>query len=101
MNKSHLRDLIEEATIDCYDEDEQFWGFYGALEDLSFPFQATVLGESVRITGLSSKSNLRRGVMIELKKQGRTYAFPLSEIDATELKGQTAAWVAAYQLWSD
>lgn len=26
MEESHLRELIEEATIDCYGEDEEFWG---------------------------------------------------------------------------
>lgn len=102
MNESHLRELIEEATIDCYDEHEEFWGLLTALGDeLSFPFEAKILGDSVTVTGISQKSTERRGVLVEVDKKGTTYTFPLSEIGVSSLDESTKKWVAAYQLWSN
>lgn len=42
----------------------------------------------------------RRGVMVTMEKNGRFYPFPLSEIEPTKKTGNTAAWIAAYKLWS-
>jgi hypothetical protein len=40
-----LRALIEEATVDAYNESEQAVGFYTMIEDnLELPFQTEVLG---------------------------------------------------------
>lgn len=37
--------MIEEATVDCYGEYEEFAGMLATLEDrLEFPFEARVLG---------------------------------------------------------
>lgn len=102
MNESRLRELISEATVDCYGEIEEFWGFLAILGDeLDFPFRATVLGDPITVISIADDASTpQRGIMIALKKKGETYTFPLSEIDVSELKGDTAAWVAAYQLWS-
>ena len=100
MNEACLWELIEEATVDCYGEDEEFWGFLAVLEELPFPFRAKVLGDPVSVISIADKSNARRGVLVELEKEGHTYTFPLSELDVSELDRDTAAWVAAYQMWS-
>jgi hypothetical protein len=101
MDEAYLRDLIAQATVDCYDEYEAFWGLLATLEDeLSFPFSVTILGDKVKVMGIGEQSSERRGILVDLEKKGRMYAFPLSEIDIDELEGEAAAWVAAYQLWS-
>ena len=101
MDEARLRELIEEATTDCYDEYEEFWGMYNTLADeLPFPFPAAVLGDPVEVTGLAQQSSERRGVLVELRKAGQRYTFPLSELEAGALTGDAAEWVAAYQLWS-
>jgi hypothetical protein len=39
----HLDELIDEITVDCYDEDEQLQGFENAFdEDASFPVSGTL-----------------------------------------------------------
>ncbi|MGE0030175.1 MAG: calcium-binding protein [Steroidobacteraceae bacterium] len=43
--RSRLKALIAEATVDAYNESEQRMGFYTMLEEhLDLPFEATVLG---------------------------------------------------------
>ncbi|MEY9997598.1 hypothetical protein ABIE67_009717 [Streptomyces sp. V4I8] len=50
LSDRQLQDLIEEATVDAYDEDEQLTGFYTMLVDhLAIPFETTVLGTSVTV----------------------------------------------------
>lgn len=48
-----LRTLVEEATVDCYDESEQVTAFYTAIEEsLALPFRASVLGMDVTVDAL-------------------------------------------------
>jgi hypothetical protein len=40
-----LDELIDEATVDCYNKEEQVTGLFAMLEDhLALPFQTEVLG---------------------------------------------------------
>ena len=42
--------LIEEATVDCYDEAEQVAGFFACLEDeLELPFTTRLFGVDVLV----------------------------------------------------
>lgn len=51
-DRARLRELIEEATVDCYGEDEQHTGLLTMIEDnVVCPFQAKVIGEEVEVTG--------------------------------------------------
>lgn len=46
--------MVEEATVDCYDEKEQLTGLATMIEDnLRVPFETTVLGVTVTVTGVS------------------------------------------------
>ena len=48
-----LDKMIEEATVDCYDEQEQASGFFTMIEDnLVFPFTARVFGIDVSVVGI-------------------------------------------------
>ena len=45
-----LEAMIEEATVDAYNEDEQLTGLYTMIEDnLTVPFPTTVLGVEVTV----------------------------------------------------
>src|SRR5437870_13889007 len=47
-SKDDLERMVEEATVDAYDESEQVCGFYTMLEnDLELPFNTAVLGAEV------------------------------------------------------
>jgi hypothetical protein len=103
MNREKLEALIEEATVDCYDEHEQFWGMLATLQDaLHFPFPAFVLGEFVTVTGIDEgHSNERRGIMVAIEKDGDEYSFPLAELQSGNADEHNAEWIAAYKLWSE
>jgi hypothetical protein len=51
ISNSELDALIEEATVDCYNEEEQITGLFTMLEEhLTLPFQTSVLGMTVTVT---------------------------------------------------
>lgn len=93
-----LKELIEEATIDCYDEYEQRSGFYTMLEDnLGFPFKATVVGEAVEVIGVEQEDERIDAIC---KRKGKTYNVDILNIEYKpgEVKGYE--WIEAYRKWS-
>ena len=53
LSARKLDKMIEEATVDCYDELEQASGFYTMIEDhLAVPFATQVLGVEVSVVGV-------------------------------------------------
>jgi hypothetical protein len=50
VNRGQVRALIEDATVDCYNEDEQLTGFFTKMEEnLELPFETIVLGVPVTV----------------------------------------------------
>ena len=53
LSKADLDELVEEAIVDAYGEDEQLVGFYAMIEEnLVLPFTAMVLGAEVTVEGI-------------------------------------------------
>ena len=58
LSARKLDKMIEEATVDCYDELEQASGFYTMIEDhLAVPFATQVLGVEVSVVGVEMDDN--------------------------------------------
>ncbi len=93
--------MIDEATVDCYDEHEAFAGMLATLEDrLEFPFQAKVLGETVEVMGLDEEqSHERRGVVAKVRRGGRQHTLALADLEVVQKDTETAEWLAAYRYW--
>jgi hypothetical protein len=50
--------MIEEATVDAYDESEQATGWYTMFEEyLELPFETTVLGVAVTVASVDLREN--------------------------------------------
>jgi hypothetical protein len=53
LSKADLDELVEEAIVDAYGEDEQLTGFYTMIEEnLALPFTTMVLGVEVTVEGI-------------------------------------------------
>jgi hypothetical protein len=102
LNEAKLHALIAQATVDCYDVHEAFWGMLATLQQqLQFPFPAFALGNYVTVVGLDEgHSNERRGIMAAIYKDDEHYGFPLSQLAFGDLSENNADWLAAFQLWS-
>ncbi len=50
ISKARLTEMIEEATVDSYNESEQVTGWFTMIdENLAVPFEAVVLGVTVTV----------------------------------------------------
>ncbi len=57
-DEDRLQELLAEATVDCYDEEEEFWGIWTMLEEeLHFPLSASLIGEPVELIGLDGNAS--------------------------------------------
>ena len=57
---SDLDRLIDEITVDAYDQDEQLMGFENAFDEgADFPCPGTVVGEEVEVLSVSVKNHRR------------------------------------------
>jgi hypothetical protein len=97
--RKRLEALIEEACVDAYNESEQATGFYTWIdENVTFPFPAQVIGESVTVMSVDFD---REGEALEAicRRKGREYRVALEQI-AWEGEGPVGAErIEAYRLW--
>lgn len=103
MDIDRVEALLEKATVDCYSEEEAFWGvFYSLDEGLNFPLQASALGDAVEVLGLDEeRSGLRRGVVARVRKAGREYATALETLEFVDPDAASAEWLEVYQYWAE
>jgi Calcium binding len=53
IGKARLEEMIEQATVDAYNESEQITGWFTMIdENLAVPFETTVLGVPVTVERL-------------------------------------------------
>ena len=101
IDNNRLDELLEQATVDCYDEVEEFLGVLCTLDgNLNFPLQATTLGETVEVIGLDeSRSGLGRGIIAKVRKGDQEYRVALSELEFLDPDPKSAEWLAMYRYW--
>jgi hypothetical protein len=101
MDRERLETLLEEATVDCYGDDERFTGMMCTLGDqLQFPLKASVVGEMVEVVGIDERrSDLRRGVVARVRREGQEYRVGLAELEFVDPDPISAEWLGAYRYW--
>ena len=95
---ARLAEMIEEATVDAYDESEQATGWFTMLEDnLELPFETEVLGVSVRVTRIEHRDADR---LVAICVRGRDeQAIGLVDLALPRPRPPGAEWIEAYRLW--
>ena len=95
--KKNLDKLIQEATIDCYDEGECLSGFYTILEEnIQFPFPAIVIGEEVEVVGVEWADN---GIKAQCHRKHKSYSVNIVDIEYNSNIVLGAEWINAYKKW--
>src|SRR5262249_37221658 len=69
ISAARLAEMIEEATVDAYDESEQATGWFTMFEEhLELPFDTVVLGVPVRVTRIEHRDD---GRLVAICARGR------------------------------
>jgi hypothetical protein len=97
--EARLDRLIEDATIDAYNEAEQRTGFHAALEDhLQLPFETMVLGVPVLVERIDLNGAEE---IIAICRRGRHHqALPILELPLPIPPPSGAEWIEAYRRWA-
>jgi len=89
--------MIEEATVDAHDEEEQLGGFFNMLEEnLAVPFETTVLGVPVTVEGIDQTS---AGLVADCARGKYRQAIHLLHLPLPIPPPPGADWIAAYRQW--
>jgi hypothetical protein len=99
VDPERLEELLAEATVDCYGEQEEFIGLLTALsEGIGFPSRARALGDLVEVLDLDDEaSSLRKGILAVVRKRGREYRVALSELEFVDPDPASAEWLEVYR----
>lgn len=94
-----LDELIAEATVDCYNDDEQVTGLFTMIEDnLSLPFQTTVLGAAVSVVGIDLSDSGQ--IVATCSRDGFRQVIPVLDLALPEPAPAGVEWIEAYRRWA-
>src|SRR5438552_9194569 len=96
LNRAILAALVEDATVDCYNEDEQRTGLFTMIqENLVLPFNAQVLGVPVVVERIDINS---ADEIVALCRRGRDrQAIPILDLPLPSPPPAGFEWIAAYR----
>jgi len=98
LSAAELDALIDEATVDCYNEDEELAGFAVMIEDnLVMPFETTVLGVTVTVKKISRTES---GIVAICVRGKHRQAIPILDLPLPDPPPQGTEWIAAYRRWA-
>lgn len=96
---ARLDALIEEATVDCYTEDEAHGGLTNMVEEnVACPFKAKVIGEDVDVVELRGRA-VGFGVDALCRYKGKEYRIDLLSLEWSKQKPKGFEWIEAYRAW--
>ncbi len=95
---ARLDELIQEATVDAFDESEQASGFYTMLEDhLAVPFKTEVLDMEVTVERVELTDDEQIVAVCERNKSRQR--IPIADLPLSNPQPKGSEWIAAYRRW--
>lgn len=94
-----LDSLIEQATVDCYNDDEQLTGMYTMIADhLATPFATRVLGLDVTVEDVDLHG--RFDIVAICVCGAIRQAVPILDLPLPTPPPAGAEWIEAYRRWA-
>ena len=102
ISEERLQELLEEAIVDCYDEEEEFVGMLISVdENVAWPLTAELAGARVEVLGLAeSSSSARRGIVARIRRGGKEYQAALADLTFGDVDESSGEWLAMFRWWA-
>ena len=98
LGKAYLQKLVDEATIDCYNESEQATGFYTMIEDnLALPFTVTILGNQVSVEKVDIDD--RENIVAVCASSRARKRIRILDLPLPDPAPAGSEWIEAYRRW--
>ena len=100
ISKARLEEMIEQATVDAYNESEQITGWFTMIdENLAVPFETTVLGVPVTVERVDLN---RSEQIVAVCTRGRScQSLPILDLPLPTPPPDGAEWIEAYRQWRE
>jgi Calcium binding len=93
-----LDKLVQEATVDCYNDEEQASGFFTMIdENLALPFRTEVLGIEVSVIAIEMDND--GGLKAVCEHAGKQQRIALIDLPLPSPPPSGAEWIAACRRW--
>jgi len=98
ISPAALDDLIEQATVDCYNESEQVTGLFTMLEEhLDLPFETTLLRMAVTVTSIDLTDGDQ--IVAICRRDGQRQQIPILDLPLPTPARDGCEWIEAYRRW--
>ncbi len=95
---ARLAAMIEEATVDAYDESEQATGWFTMFENyLELPFETEVLGVLVSVVAIALRDD--NGIVAVCKRGKAKLPVGIVDLPLPTRRPEGAEWIEAYRRW--
>src|ERR1700730_6728537 len=96
LSKARLKELIEEAVVDAYTEEEQIGGFLTMIEEhLALPFSVKMLGVEAEVEKVDLTLDSQ---IVAICRRGNTrQKVPILDLPLPVPAPAGAEWIAAYR----
>lgn len=98
LSEERLKEMIEEAIVDCYNETEQVTGLFTMIdENLQVPFEVSILG----VTAVVERIDLTGDdAIVAVCSRGRhRQRVPIIDLPLPDPPPKGAEWIEAYRRW--
>jgi hypothetical protein len=100
LGEKKLEALIEEATVDCYSDEEAAMGLFTMLQDnLIVPFTAHVLEMPVKVTAI--ELNDAEEAVAVCERDGKRQRVPVVDLPLPTPPPKGSEWIEAYRYWKN
>ena len=98
LSRAKLTQLIEEAVVDAYTEEEQVAGFLTMIEEhLALPFPVKILGVDADVEKVDMTLD---GQIVAICRRGKTrQKIPILDLPLPTPTPAGVEWIAAYRRW--
>ena len=98
MTRAELDALIEEATVDCYNDEEQITGLFTMIDEhLAVPFQTEVLGTQATVAKVDL--TVEHEIVAICHRERHKQAIPILHLPLPHPAPDGAQWIEAYRRW--
>jgi hypothetical protein len=98
ISKARLEEMIEQATVDAYNEAEQTIGWLTMIdENVAVPFETTVLGVPVTVERMDLNRNDEIVAVCARGRSRQTVA--ILDLPLPKPPPDGAEWIEAYRRW--
>ncbi|MEU7913110.1 hypothetical protein [Microbispora bryophytorum] len=96
LGEARLAALVEQATVDAYDDDERLSGFHAVIEEnLAVPFRTTVLGVEVAVKEVELRAG--SGIVAICVRGRHRQAIGILDLPLPDPPPEGSEWIEAYR----